>query len=333
MKKLLSIILTITMIFSVMMVSTVSGSAKSVDLAEVNTVVDSALTSLLADIEPTASKNDVAPTGTRTFKISEKAEIPFSDVDGYPYGYIGDANGDTEINIFDATEIQTYLAQITSFIAVQNLLADVNADKQITIMDVTEIQFYLADLAASEIIHHVLYSPSDDCDPLVDTFDDIVDYLIYNGEYDDEYNNYYVTQSIEEEGVWIDCFLDYFVDDDLLSISTYMYYEENDLCVDISMYFERNNMDFVFSSYCYDSYDTYYYVDGYGYVSDVTDEGELVFDLTYTTTEFADGVAQDEILSTFPQMCFLALASGELLIQNDVVGSFFDLVMPRSMIL
>ncbi len=333
MKKLLSIILTITMILSVMMVSTVSGSAKSIDLAEVNAVVDSALTSILDDIKPTASKNDVAPTGARTFAISEKAEIPFSDVDGYPYGYIGDANGDTEINIFDATEIQTYLAQITSFIAVQNLLSDVNADKQITIMDVTEIQFYLADLSASEIIHHVLYSPSDDCDPLVDTFDDIVDYLIDSGEYDDEYNTYYVSQSIEEDGMWIDCFLDYFVEDDLLSVSTYMYYPENDLCIDISMYFERNNMEFVFSSYCYDSYDTYYYVDGYGYVSDVTDEGELVFDLTYTTAEFADGIAQDEILNTFPQMCFLALASGELLIQNDVVGSFFDLVMPRSMIL
>lgn len=331
MKKLLSVILILTMLVSI---SAFSTGAKSVDLADINAIVDNTINDILADIElDWNSKNEIVPTGTRTFDISEKAQIPYTDVDGYPYGYIGDVNADADVTIFDATEIQCYIAELTSFVATQKLLADVDLNGNITIMDVTEIQFYIAELSSSDSIFHILYSPYDNFDPLVDTFDDIANYLKAIGAYDEVYDAYYTSQLVEEQGIQLQCFLEYYAEYDVIIVTTSVYNTEMDMYIDISMQINRGDMEFSYYSSCYDLNATYYYIEGYGNVTGVTSNQELIFDLYYTDFEYDESFDPDEILNTLPQMCFVDLASGNLLIQNDVVGSILDLVMPVSMIL
>lgn len=62
---------------------------------------------------------------------------------------IGDVNGDGKISILDATEIQKYLAELSSLNDNQLAVADVNCDGKISILDATEIQKYLAELIPS----------------------------------------------------------------------------------------------------------------------------------------------------------------------------------------
>ena len=60
---------------------------------------------------------------------------------------LGDTDGDKAITIYDATEIQRYLASMSgpSFVAAA---ADVDGDNSITIFDATAIQRWLAGLPA-----------------------------------------------------------------------------------------------------------------------------------------------------------------------------------------
>lgn len=62
---------------------------------------------------------------------------------------IGDVNGDGKISILDATEIQKYIAQLSSLKDEQLAVADVNGDGKISIIDATEIQKYIAQLIPS----------------------------------------------------------------------------------------------------------------------------------------------------------------------------------------
>ncbi len=61
------------------------------------------------------------------------------------YDYVlGDVNLDGEINIMDSTELQRYLAKLTTFNSIQMLAADTDKDRVISISDATRIQLYLA---------------------------------------------------------------------------------------------------------------------------------------------------------------------------------------------
>ena len=60
---------------------------------------------------------------------------------------MGDVNGDGVVNIFDATEIQLYAAELKSFTEQQKKLADVYADGEVNIFDATQIQLIIAELA------------------------------------------------------------------------------------------------------------------------------------------------------------------------------------------
>ena len=62
---------------------------------------------------------------------------------------IGDVNLDGKVNVFDATEIQKYSAELVTFTTVQAELGDVNGDGKIDVMDSTEIQKYIADLQSA----------------------------------------------------------------------------------------------------------------------------------------------------------------------------------------
>ena len=56
---------------------------------------------------------------------------------------------DGKISILDATEIQKYIAQLSSLKDEQLAVADVNGDGKISIIDATEIQRYIAQLIPS----------------------------------------------------------------------------------------------------------------------------------------------------------------------------------------
>ena len=60
-------------------------------------------------------------------------------------GIIGDVDGDGQVTINDATEIQKRGVELVIFDEKQEKLADVNGDKRISILDVTCIQKYLAE--------------------------------------------------------------------------------------------------------------------------------------------------------------------------------------------
>ena len=62
---------------------------------------------------------------------------------------IGDVNGDGEISLVDATELQKYLVGLSSLSVDQLAVADANGDGKISIIDATEIQKYLVGLVSS----------------------------------------------------------------------------------------------------------------------------------------------------------------------------------------
>lgn len=59
---------------------------------------------------------------------------------------IGDVNGDGDINILDATEIQRHIAQLTTIPEDRLSCADANKDGQVNILDATHIQRFIAQL-------------------------------------------------------------------------------------------------------------------------------------------------------------------------------------------
>ncbi len=59
---------------------------------------------------------------------------------------LGDVDGDGEVTIIDATEVQRHIAQISVFNDAQLKAADVDRDGEITIMDASDIQRYVAQI-------------------------------------------------------------------------------------------------------------------------------------------------------------------------------------------
>ena len=59
---------------------------------------------------------------------------------------LGDVNGDGKISVLDATEIQKYIAGLTTFSSAQLSAGDVNGDGNLTVADATQIQKYIAGL-------------------------------------------------------------------------------------------------------------------------------------------------------------------------------------------
>ena len=82
--------------------------------------------------------SDVTGTFNITLEFDENLQLS-----------LGDVNGDGKISILDATEIQKYIAQLSSLKDEQLAVADVNGDGKISIIDATEIQKYIAQLIPS----------------------------------------------------------------------------------------------------------------------------------------------------------------------------------------
>ena len=86
-------------------------------------------------VEPTAQ-----PTEKPTQQITQTPTV----VPTKPPIKIGDADEDGIVNIFDATEIQLYLAKYKTLSDTQMIAADADKDGIVNIFDVTRIQLYLA---------------------------------------------------------------------------------------------------------------------------------------------------------------------------------------------
>ncbi len=63
-----------------------------------------------------------------------------------PEKYLGDANGDDDVDIVDATYIQRYLVDIVSRNDIAQYQADFDKDGEVSVLDATCIQRYLSDL-------------------------------------------------------------------------------------------------------------------------------------------------------------------------------------------
>ncbi len=77
-------------------------------------------------------------------KEYEKGEGIWEAVKKHCWGKVGDADGDFEISISDATEIQKHLADLTTLEGVNLRAADIGNKGAPSISDATNIQYYLA---------------------------------------------------------------------------------------------------------------------------------------------------------------------------------------------
>ena len=59
---------------------------------------------------------------------------------------LGDVDGDGEVTIIDATEVQRHIAQISVFNDAQFKVADVDRDGEVAILDASDIQRYVAQI-------------------------------------------------------------------------------------------------------------------------------------------------------------------------------------------
>ena len=78
----------------------------------------------------------------KVFNVDNQEEIA-------PQVKLGDVNGDGDINIMDATEIQRHIAQLSTIPEDRLSCADANKDNQVNIMDATQIQRFIAQLIPS----------------------------------------------------------------------------------------------------------------------------------------------------------------------------------------
>lgn len=94
----------------------------------------------------TAQPTTVQPTTVQS--VTEKPTTPSTTsqpaTKPKPGVLMGDINSDGVVSIDDATLVQKYLADISSFNALQKVLADFNCDGRISIEDVTQIQKYIS---------------------------------------------------------------------------------------------------------------------------------------------------------------------------------------------
>lgn len=81
------------------------------------------------------------------YEVWQSLDISISTPEYYGVPHIiGDANGDLDLSIIDATHIQRYTADLISKYIIANDEADTDRDGSITILDATRIQRTLANL-------------------------------------------------------------------------------------------------------------------------------------------------------------------------------------------
>ncbi len=79
--------------------------------------------------------------GTEAERYADENGLKF---EALPKNILGDVDGDGEVTIDDASQIQKHLAKISTLTAIQLEAADVDGDGQVSIDDTTSIQKYIA---------------------------------------------------------------------------------------------------------------------------------------------------------------------------------------------
>lgn len=300
MKKLISIVLTLTLVLCLCVATTLNTGAANAD---------------------------IATTSARTFSVSEEAGASFDEVDGYVYGYVGDADNDDSVSVMDATAIQLHCAETQVMIAVLAKMADVDMDNSTTVMDATAIQLHLASIKESEYINHVLYTPYDNFDQTVDTFDEIAKIVEEKGSYDEDLGTYYMDMYEEEGNDNVYYTLDYFPEYDTLSVYTSTYVYESNSYIDTSFRIVRGDKTFKLCSSMYDDYDTYFSATCTGNVVDIDVEAPSIFiELEYEEFSSDYGITVESIDESLKSMSSISLAVIENFVVYDLVGSVIDLV-------
>lgn len=98
--------------------------------AEFDTDVD-VMTEDMTPVQPVIPTEETTESTTAT--EAEKVLIGDSDLSGI-------------VNVFDATEVQLYLAEYIEFNATQMIAADADRDGNVNVFDVTRIQMYVAEI-------------------------------------------------------------------------------------------------------------------------------------------------------------------------------------------
>lgn len=96
------------------------------------------------ETEPVPTETEPAPTETEPTE-TEPTETQPATTDFI----LGDVDGDGKINVFDATAIQRFSAEIITLTDLQQAAADVNGDGKINIFDATMIQRFVAEIIPS----------------------------------------------------------------------------------------------------------------------------------------------------------------------------------------
>lgn len=305
MKKLLSFVLIISVFISATMMSTVSTLAAEVDYAK---------------------------TSERVFCVSPEDGMDFSAIDGYCYGYVGDADNDDTVSVMDATAIQLHCAQEQMMIEVLCKMADVDRDGEISVMDATAIQLHLASIKESPYINHILYTPYDNFDPLYDTFDDIATFIINSGEFDDKNYEYYLETTHELDGIEVYTHLSHQpvpegLYDPQILIYTITYFPEYDSYSKMVTTFTRGSRYFNYYVTEYIGDITLYQMWGKATVKNPDAEAfELLYDTEVGEFSTDYDISYKDVKALIPNMSLLNLSCADHFIMYDVPATILDLV-------
>lgn len=289
MKKLVSILLTIAIICSLTVVS--AGAAKI----------------------------DCAETSTSQLFFSDEPYADITTVNGYVYGFVGDADEDGEVAIFDSTAIQMHLAQLISLSENGAILSDVDFNDELSIMDTTEIQLYLAQLSENPYITHTLYED----DYIEYTFDQIANYIKTYGDYDSEDKYYYTSyKPTGLDDAEYSLFLAYYPEDDCIDFFGQFYQISTDMYVDTYINIYRGNPAFWFGTTLYD--DNNLYADAFG-SAELTDNTEMIFDIECTdfVSDYYTGF--EEIGNISATQFELAIAAADELLWEHIDRYVYDI--------
>ena len=230
----------------------------------------------LTAVSASAAKVDVADTKTSQLFFSDEPYADITTVKGYVYGFIGDADEDGDVTIFDATAIQMHLAQLITLSENAQTLANVDFNEDISIMDTTEIQLFLAQLSENPYITHTLYED----DYIEYTFDQIANYIKTYGDYDSEDKYYYTSyKPTGLDDAEYSLFLAYYPEDNCIDFFGQFYQISTDMYVDTYINIYRGNPAFWFGTTLYDN--DIIYADAFG-SAELIDNEEMTFDIDCT---------------------------------------------------
>ncbi len=337
MKKLLSVLLCVSIAVSLITASTATTFAQSSDSVYDNDALIENLENIVDELEvKQPQKPELAPTSARPLYVSEKPATSYDEFDGYTFGCIGDVDFDDAVSIIDATAIQRHIAEIRILNATACKLSDTDMDSKISIMDVTAIQLYIAEKSNNEYINHILYSPIETS--LEDAFDEIGEFVLNNGEFSIENGDYFVESTQTTEDAEVTMRIGYFPDENHMSepditLLTTTYIPEYDSYCYLVMNFSRDtrNFSFYLSEYT-DDFDLYQ-LWGDGKVVNITEDYEFEFKFTKRNFSSDYGVTYEQVEEMLSPMCLMNIILAEEYITNDILGSVLDLVYDLSLLL